>query len=217
MGGSVASSVTLDSAIDVGRSIVLFSNMPTVDRIPAAIRDELRRVVSLYCMDVIYRRDPMKVAQMRNLMFDLYHGNQSKGVISHVNMLCCADDIFSDLFEDRHDNVVNRRCQDEGIPPKQLKTLYSRVEKPLILGKHITVEALSTVSFKSPTLASGRMLLSNAQETLKTIKKACAELKQLVNDDGTPKKSGETIEDVINELLDIMYHSLKGKKQLPFP
>ena len=70
------------------------------DRIPAAIRDELRRAVALYCMDVIYRKDPMKVNQMRTTMFDMYHGNSKKNIISHVDMLCRAEDVFSDLFED---------------------------------------------------------------------------------------------------------------------
>ena len=169
----MTSSVTLDSSIDVDR-IFIFSNMPpSTDRITAALRDELRRVVALYCMDVIYRKDPMKVNAMRTLMFDLFHGNSSKNIISHVDLLCRGDDIFSDLFEDRQDNVVNRRCQDEAIPPKQLKPLYSRAEKPYVLGKHITVEAISNASFNRPTLVSGRTLLSNAQDTLRTIKKAC--------------------------------------------
>ena len=58
------------------------------------------------------------------------------------------------------------------------------------------------------------MLLTQAKETLRTIRKACAELKELVNEDGSPKRSGETVEDVLNELLDTMFHALKGKKLL---
>ena len=102
---SVASSITLDSAINVDK-VFIFSNMPpTTDRISGALRDELRRVVALYCMEVIYRKDPMKVNAMRSLMFDLFHGNSNKNIISHVDMLCRGGNIFSDLFEDRHDNI----------------------------------------------------------------------------------------------------------------
>ena len=214
MAWSVASSVTVDSAIATAKPTFIIANMPTNERVTAPIRDELRRVIALYCMDIIFKKDSMKVAAMRTMMFDLFHGNASKDIISHVQLLCTADDVFADLFEERHDNAVNRQNQKDGVPPKQLKTIYARVEQPYILGRHITVDLLSTVSFNSSTLASGRMLLNAAKETLKTIKKACAELKQLVNEDGTPKKSGETVEDVVNQLLDIMFHALKGKKQL---
>ena len=74
MAGSVASSITVDSAIAIGKPICVICNMPpVVDRLSANLHDELRRVVALYCMDMIYRKDPMKVAAMRTLMFDLFH------------------------------------------------------------------------------------------------------------------------------------------------
>ena len=159
MAWSVASSVTVDSAIATAKPTFIIANMPTNERVTAPIRDELRRVIALYCMDIIFKKDSMKVAAMRTMMFDLFHGNASKDIISHVKLLCTANDVFADLFEERHDNAVNRQNQKDGVPPKQLKTIYARVEQPYILGRHITVDLLSTVSFNSSTLASGRMLL----------------------------------------------------------
>ena len=35
-----------------------------------------------------------------------------------------------------------------------------------------------------------------------------------MNDNGTPKRSGETLDDVIKHILDDMYSLLKGKKAL---
>ena len=187
MAYSVSSSITSESIVD---GSIIFDNMPTNERLPAAIRDELRRAVALYCMDIVFQKGSMKVANQRGLMFDLYHGNDGKNVISHVKMLCNGGELFDDLFEERVENVVGRN--NSVTSTKQLKSLYSRSDKLFYLGKHITVETMSTVSFNSKLLASGRMLLSQAKETLKTIKKACAELKQLVNEDGSPKNSGET-------------------------
>ena len=130
MAWSVASSVTVDSAIATAKPTFIIANMPTNERVTAPIRDELRRVIALYCMDIIFKKDSMKVAAMRTMMFDLFHGNASKDIISHVQLLCTADDVFADLFEERHDNAVNRQNQKDGVPPKQLKTIYARVEQP---------------------------------------------------------------------------------------
>ena len=78
---------------------IQIDNMPTNERVPAGIRDELRRTVALYCMDIIYKKDPMKVNAMRQLMYDLYHGNPSKNTISHVKLLCAGEEIFESMFE----------------------------------------------------------------------------------------------------------------------
>lgn len=211
MAYSVASSITSEGLIDSPKTLLI--NMPSTERLPASIRDELRRAVALYCMDIVYRKDSMKVAQMRSLMFDLYHGNDTKDIISHVKLLCNGEGVFADLFEERIETVVSKHTQ-TSVSTLHLKQLFSRSEKHFYVGRHITVETMQTVSFNSKTLATGRMLLSQAKDTLKTIKKACAELKQLVNEDGTPKKSGETTEDVVNQLLEIMFHSLKGKRMV---
>ena len=133
MGSSVASSITSQGSQD---RQVQIANMPPInaDRLPASIRDELRRAVGLYCLDIVFQRDAMKVAQMRKLM--------------HVQLLCNGEDMFSDLFENRQDNVVNR----QGASTKQLKTLFSQTDKAYYLGKHINVKTMSSVNFASDTL-----------------------------------------------------------------
>ena len=109
MACSVASSLTSRSPI--GRHIII-SNMPPTnnnnDRIPASIRDELRRAVALYCLDIVFQRDSMKVAQMRKLMFDLYHGNDKMRIISHVQLLCDGKEMFEDFVLDVEYHIL--RC-----------------------------------------------------------------------------------------------------------
>ena len=70
MAGSEVSSITSESLID---RVIIINMPPPTTRLPASIRDELRRAVALYCMDIIYKKDAMKVSAMRSLMFDLYH------------------------------------------------------------------------------------------------------------------------------------------------
>ena len=109
----------------------------------------------------------MKIVQMRSLMFDLYHGNIQKRIISHIKLLCAGKEMFEDMFEERIETVVNKNSPGS-VVTKQLKYIYSRSEKPFYLSKHITVETMSNVTFNSNTLASGRMLLSHCAYSLST-------------------------------------------------
>ena len=121
MADSVASSLTTQSP-NAKVVIVNIDNMPSNERVPASIRDELRRTVALYCMDIIYKKDPMKVNAMRQLMHDLYHGNQTKRTISHVKLLCAGEEMFESMFEEKIENVVGRSAQ--GTAVKHLKSIY---------------------------------------------------------------------------------------------
>ena len=146
-----------------------FSNMPSVrdDRISATLRDELRRVVSLQCLDIVYRRDSMTVAQQRNAMFDLFHGCEGSNTISYCYQLCNAESPFDKMFEDRLDPILNRQ-QDSESNRKQIKVLYSRNNNPMYLGTHINVKVLTEKTFKQRTLLQGRSVLELAKKALST-------------------------------------------------
>ena len=129
--------------------IIIASNMPTtIDRLPATLREELRRCIALKGMDVLYKKSSMKVCEQRSFMYDAFHGNRSRGVISMVHQLCAGAEEFAELFEDRTDQVLNRG--DEGNT-KQLKTKFSRAEKSYLLGKHIDVKSMSETNYKNKT------------------------------------------------------------------
>ena len=94
MGSSVASSISTKSSFD---------NMPPakdIDRLPASNRDELRRVVALYCMEKIFQKNAMKVAEMRQLMSNLYHGNDRTNTFTCDIYLVEIADNVSAFFDD---------------------------------------------------------------------------------------------------------------------
>ena len=56
----------LDDATIVSSRIVKIDNMPTTnDRLPATVRDELRRVVAVRSMDILFKKTSMKVSEQR--------------------------------------------------------------------------------------------------------------------------------------------------------
>ena len=181
------------------------------ERLPASIRDELRRLVGLKCLDVLFRRDSMKVSEQWDLMFDLFHGNQNTGTISNVSLLVGAEEAFEDLFEYSNHPVVNRNSTADS-PVKQLKYRFCRRLQPMVLEKQITVEILSRANYRNKSLLLGRTLYNNAKDVLTTVRKACAFAARLVDEDGVPVESGKTQDDVIEEMLSDMYRLLKGKK-----
>ena len=143
-------------------------------------------------------------------MHDMCHGNKKKNIVPSIHQLCRGEDIFAELFEDRTDQVLSRNTAEGNT--KQLKTLYSRSEKTWLLGKHIDLKSMSEINYKNKTLITGRTILNHGKNALKTIRKACAVLKPLINDGGTPKHSGDSIDDVVNKMLDAT--SLKDPSSL---
>ena len=215
---SATSSLTFNTqwSFNTPKKKVFIVNMPlnANERLPAILRDELRRVVALKCFDVLFRRDRLKISEQRDLVYDMFHGNERRNVISICDQLCSGDDIFADLYEDRTDIVLSRQSTGSNEPTQQLRMLYSRREKSYLMTSHINLKILSEKDFKTQTLITGRTIHNQARKTLGTVRKACAVLKQYVKEDGTPKFSGDTIEDVVNKLLDDMYEQLKGKSAL---
>ena len=118
----------LEDVSIVSSSVPIDIIMPTAtDRLPAIIRDELRRVVAVRSMDILFKKTSMKVSEQRQLMYDMFHGNVRKSIIAGVHQLCAAQDVYSDMFEDRTDQVLSRATEDR--PSKQLETMCSRSEK----------------------------------------------------------------------------------------
>ena len=165
------SSFTLGSFSPQKRKVIIV-NMP--ERLPAIIRDELRRVVALKCFDTLFRRDSCKITEQRDLMYDMFHGNQRRNIISVCDQLCHGEGIYGGLFEDRTDVILSRQGTGTDEPTLQLKMLYSRREKSYLLGEnaHINMKILAEKDYKSSTLLTGRTIHSQAKKTLTTVRKA---------------------------------------------
>ena len=85
-------------------------NMPSVggDRLPASLREELRRVITVKGLDILFKKPSMKVCEQRQLMYDLFHGNRSKNVMASICHLYQGTHECAELFEDRTDQVLSR-------------------------------------------------------------------------------------------------------------
>ena len=60
-----------DAFDDTPLPLWILFDMPTVpDRLPAAIRDELQRLIAVRCYDVIHQRDTMSVKEQQQIMFE---------------------------------------------------------------------------------------------------------------------------------------------------
>ena len=125
------SAVTTENAgLECGaRAIINSSSMVTkpkkdARRLPATLRDELRRTLAIKCYNTICGMSSMKVSEQHLWMFRLYHGDQGDG-ISNLDLLCKGESPYDDLFKHvKTGNVVNPNAT-QAASLKQLKCMYS--------------------------------------------------------------------------------------------
>ena len=84
----------------VRASKVRIVNMPSVggDQLPASLREELRRTITVKGSDILFKKPSMKACEQRQLMYDLFHRNQSKNVIASIHHLCQGTHECAELF-----------------------------------------------------------------------------------------------------------------------
>ena len=196
----------------------LIINMPSAsngDRLPAWVRDELRRVISLKCFDTLFKRDGMTVKEQRVMMENLYHGNANKGILAHSNLFITGQPPYTEIFDRHVETVVNQSADGNENPSSlHLKEKFTRIDdKRFIVGRHITAEVLTNANHKSTQVLRGRTIHNYARSTLTTVRKACSFVQPLLKEDGTPVESGKTVDDIIEEMLENMYQMLKGKNK----
>ena len=153
----------------------------------------------------------MTVKEQRSFMFDLFHGNSKSGIVPNVQQLIAREEPYDRLFQQRDENIVRNNDNRK----HHLWPSLTRGEKNFYIDKHITLEeVLSQRDYKSKELLQGRTIHNHARTTLANVRKACSLVKDLLKEDGTPVKSGETIEDVMETMLEEMYAMLNGKKNV---
>ena len=191
--------------------------MPIVS---AAIRDELRRFIAVKALSIIFSRGQMTLRSMWSAIDDLYHGNVKKKIFSQVDQLINYQRPYSELFERREDLIGTFMTGSgpENVYCYVLKPDICRSEAPIIVGSDITKSVLEKTSFKKcSTLVTGKTLVRLAQDSLRNIKKAIAliptldSVQSFTSVDGITCKSGRTLLDVKEELLDKMFELLQGK------
>ena len=169
----------------------------------------------------------MKVKDIEDLMFNCYHGNEEKGYASNCESLSTGFGLYKHLFDEELDTTIvtnqDSHITGRAVSSKKLRLLetFHRHEERNFYAGHgqvICPENMERSSFsKNAPFLSGRSLFSCARDTLKTIKKAIAIVKPLLNDDGSPKESGKSAEDIDAYVLDQMYDFLRGGNSIDDP
>jgi hypothetical protein len=68
------------------------------EHIPANIWNELRQVLAVKCLSYIFACEKMKVKDQQRLVAERYHGEESKGVILHKDLLCKGQGVYAYLY-----------------------------------------------------------------------------------------------------------------------
>jgi hypothetical protein len=150
-------------------------------------------------------------------MEDIYHGNEKKGIMSHVDQFVKGSRPFAELFDVVNDAVTDimSTASSQSVSRFILKGELLCTDTPYQVGRDITKEVLERTAFKKGSpLITGRTLFKLANNSLRTIRKAISIAVQLVDSEGQPKHSGTSLDDVKALVLDEMYMMMKGKCSL---
>jgi hypothetical protein len=186
-------------------------------RLPAELRNEIRRTAALKGLAYVYSRKTMSQKDIISILFDCYHGNDKKGIASQVEQIVAASPPFNILYDKSLQPIVSDSVSLSSSSTSQyirytLKKDLTLTDTPYQAGREITRDVLEKVSFKTNSaILTGRTILKLGNGCLRTIKKAIAIALPLVDSEGNPVHSGTTIEDVKEKVLNEMYAQLKGK------
>ena len=178
-----------------------------VKRIPRTLRDELRRTLILICYEEVYSRPSMTKDVMQNVIFDMYHG-KGNNIVSQIDVMLQGHNRYKDLFDVSFVTITDKNLH----PSKSNKILTLRNkyyrqhnDKNYIVGQQICREWLARASFQSVELCKKRYLYEQASTTLRYCKKALSFAHKYVDEFGNPLHSGNTIDDIIEKILEDMY------------
>ena len=190
--------------------------MPSVLSMPMKTfdRTELRCVVGIQLLGLLYQKGKMQQKAQWQFFYDNFHGNTDRDIASQLVRFMQIEGVYAALFEPRPNTVVDPADTGAQRIVYVLRQTLQRNGQTLIVGRHITKELMERTSIKQHSaLVSGRPLFDASMEALRHMKQANAFALPLVNNDGEPMVSGDSIEDVYNKVLDKMYNHQKNKEK----
>lgn len=184
-------------------------------RIPASLRNELRRTIAVKIFNYINTLGDMKKAQQEGILLDLFHGDDDRDIVSHLDLLLQGEAPYRRLYDISETTVITDANHRGPAPTRMvLKPKFTRTEaKTYAVGEEIVKPSLRKTSFNSEALVTGRTLLNAAKEALKNMKKLTAfALKNGVNpDDPLSFPSGLSEEDMDVLILRDFHRFTNGK------
>ena len=178
--------------------------MPPKFNIKKNIRDECLRTIAIWILSIAYQQEKVGRKELHQKMYELYHGREGSRIIAYKHEFVKGQGIFKDLWQ-----------VDEDLGGAYVLDLkFHRQSKIYVRDSDINTDVLEVKTFNSNELITGRALLDQANSCFCEFKKACAFVKDELTDDGHPKASGDTIEAIVNRLLDFMYSEWKKAQAL---
>ena len=181
-------------------------------KLPKAIRDELRMTCALRGYSTIRTGSGMKIRDQQEKMEQFYHGIEGN-IPSQIQLLSEAKVEYADLYESTDIAIVTKKgskrkkMKANATDRKHLNQTMSRDESAFYyVGTDIRYHDLKLKNRTGETLLNGRQLLDMAKRGLKDYRKAMAftgdmwDLKK-----NTPIASGTTAADTIEYVRRKMY------------
>ena len=115
---------TIASFISPKKSRICIENVPPSDRStersPASLRDEIRRALSLRALDVLHKKNSMKVCEQRQLMYDMFHGDKKQEChIIGLSVVISRRCMGSDLEQSNFLHAMSAPVSPRGVPNSQ--------------------------------------------------------------------------------------------------
>ena len=97
--------------------------------LPAAIRDQIRRAISIYDLNKVYEQDSMKKKDQEKLLHRLLVGDNSKGIPSSIETCLAAKKPFDRLFFTENQSIVTDTSETNNLSVEALQILTYCMKK----------------------------------------------------------------------------------------
>jgi len=193
--------------------------------VPASVLKQLRAAAAVRCYDHMFTNDDdMTIDMQKKYMYNMYHGNDQKNIVSQCDLLLTGKGDFRKMYDVKGTTIVTDR--DETGPAALdlsvggtnhqlvLKHIFSPSDTPyrFTAGYHFSKEVLAcpTKNLRSEK-CSGRYLFDLAKAALANIQKAAVVAKGWM--DGGELPSGRTYDDLYAHLL-ARSHDINPREQI---
>mmetsp|Transcript_11045 Transcript_11045/g.12639 ORF Transcript_11045/g.12639 Transcript_11045/m.12639 type:complete len:390 (-) Transcript_11045:6-1175(-) len=146
--------------------------------VPASVLRQLRAAAAVRCYDIAFVGNRMDTKDLKKQMYNNYHGNKEKNIISQIALIVNAKAEYKNIYEIETVKLLQQAPIESYLGGHRkcvLKELFSPPSAPyrFVAGKHFDYEVLCCpTKILTAKKCSGRFLLELARKTITNLKKA---------------------------------------------
>ena len=114
--------------------------------IPTSILKNLRATAAIVCYDLLMKQKSMTKQCQLTFLYDAFHGNEEKNIISQIGLLMKGRGVYSNLFTmtnvtpvtDKNIQNIPTEIEDRGSRVFALHSRFCHDGRQYIAGKHFT-------------------------------------------------------------------------------